>query len=197
MNIITDHENGSPDYFDVFAQSLRQAFARNQSQISLSTCVSCAFTDPVPDGLYQEVDFVSVRFYNAKSCNWGSSGFNASLKKWCSTLSGSHVFFKLRVALLAFNSGGSGYIPPDRMVALMADAVATTGACIGGVTFWDGTMAMQTTTQDGGTFFDVVKNVKLGHIPVTGNARLVVVPFNYLHKVVQLYMIAIIIEFFW
>ncbi|KAF2629182.1 glycoside hydrolase family 18 protein, partial [Macroventuria anomochaeta] len=64
-----DHENGSPDYFDVFAQSLRQAFTRNQSQISLSTCVSCAFTDPVPEGLYQEVDFVSVRFYNAKSCN--------------------------------------------------------------------------------------------------------------------------------
>lgn len=195
MNIITDHENGSPDYFDAFAQSLRQAFSPNPSQISLSTCVSCAFTDPVPDSLYQEVDFVSVRFYNAKSCNWGSSGFTANLKKWCSTLPGPHVFFKLRVALLAFNSSGSGYIPPDGMVALMAEAVDNTGACIGGVTFWDGTMAMQTTTQDGDTFFDVVKDVKLGNIPVTGNAQSVFAPLNFLHTLVQLYMIGIVVGF--
>lgn len=83
------------------------------------------------------------------------------------------------------------------MVALMANAVATTGSCIGGVTFWDGTMAMQTTTQDGNTFFDVVKNVKLGQRPVTSNAQLAVAHLDYLYKVVQLYITASIVEFFY
>ncbi|KAJ4375137.1 hypothetical protein N0V83_002221 [Neocucurbitaria cava] len=112
-----DHENGSPNHFAAFAKSLRNTFKGHSKDIGLSACVSCAFTDPMPNNIYKEVDFVSVRFYNNAICNWGTSGFEDSLKTWCSTLARVACYSdaavpKLYVGALAFNtteSGGSGY----------------------------------------------------------------------------------------
>lgn len=162
----TDHENGKPDHFAAFAKSLRKTFKSHSKDIGLSACVSCAFTDPMPNNIYKEVDFVSVRFYNNAICNWGTSGFEDSLKTWCSTLARVACYPdaavpKLYVGALAFNtteSGGSGYVSPEQLASSIRGAMATVGSCMGGAMLWDGTEALQTEAVDGYTFLDVVKD---------------------------------------
>jgi hypothetical protein len=99
-------------------------------------------------------------------CNFGSEGFSTNLQTWCKTLvdsaNSTQAPPKLYVGLLAFETDGSGYVPPDDISILFQEAIAVAGPCMGGSMLWDSTMSLRTKAQDGRTYVAAVKDALRG-----------------------------------
>lgn len=157
-----DHENGSPKYIEDFVDGIRARFSTQGKSIIISACASCSFKDPLPPALLAKLDFVSIRFYNAVQCNWGSQGFFDSLYTWCEMISnGKNIWSDYRkpfVGLLAFQTSGNGYVPHDEVSALLQAVKKKAPSCFRGVMLWDGTKGPQKKNQKGENYINVVKN---------------------------------------
>lgn len=114
------------------------------------------------------MDFVSIRFYHAQKCEWGSEGFQQSLHTWCQffvrlAISGSLDLYgapRMYVGAMSFETkdGDSGYIEPDSFGEMLRDAKVNSPFCFGGAMLWEGSMGLNTKTEGGTHYLDVAKN---------------------------------------
>ncbi|KAK7702494.1 hypothetical protein SLS57_011364 [Botryosphaeria dothidea] len=165
-----DHEVGSSTNYDTFTKTLRSLLATASKPMWISAAPLCALTnrsiDPKTLAL---VDFIFVRFYNAKGCSIGTKGFAASLAKWYSTMPQPvNAFPKFYLSGLSFDNNNSGFVPPENFadairLARKPDLQRFNENKFGGVALWDGSRGLATTAGNGEDFFAYTKNVLESH----------------------------------
>ncbi len=161
-NLYADKEQGSTQYYDTFASSLKDLFATQTQEYYISAAPLCSNSSAIlPPTFYTQTDFVWVRFYNALKCNIGSVGFNSSLTAWHNSLSQlvgpTSLFPRLYVGGLSFANNQSGYVLPENFATAIERAHGKTRSRFGGVMLWDGTNGLFTKGADGETFINITK----------------------------------------
>lgn len=100
----------------------------------------------------------SVQFYNNGDCNINEPGFDASFAAWSSGLAAAgRAGAKVFVGAPAFEGGGTGYLPSNRVASVIQGAKARGTSNFGGVMLWDGPEAQFNVDQEGRNYIKTVK----------------------------------------
>lgn len=161
-----DHEVGSPTNYDTFTKTLRSLLATASKPMWISAARLCSLSNrSIGPKTLALVDFIFVRFYNAKGCSIGTKGFAASLAKWYSTMPEPDAAFpKFYLSGLSFENSNIGFVSP----ADFADAIRlarkpnlqhVNEEKFGGVALWDGSRGLATMAENGHDFLAYTKNV--------------------------------------
>ncbi|GME22526.1 glycosyltransferase family 2 protein [Neofusicoccum parvum] len=161
-----DHEVGSPSNYDTFTKTLRSLLATASKPMWISAAPLCALSNrSIGPKTLALVDFIFVRFYNAKGCSIGTKGFAASLVKWYETMPEPLAAFpKFYLSGLSFDNNNSGFVPPSEFadavrLARTPDMQRFNENKFGGVALWDGSRGLATMAGNGHDFLAYTKNV--------------------------------------
>ncbi len=155
-----DNENHNTSYYNTFAKALRSQYAKDPSKpYYISAAPQCPRPDAsIPLGAMQHADFVWVQFYNNGDCNINEPGFDASFAAWSSGLAAAgRAGAKVFVGAPAFEGGGTGYLPSNRVASVIQGAKARGTSNFGGVMLWDGPEAQFNVDQEGRNYIKTVK----------------------------------------
>ena len=148
-----DNENHETSYWIDFARQLKSYYVSEQAKTGrrfyLSAAPQCPRPDAsIPQELMTMADYVYVQFYNNPPCNLNAgTGFLDSVQAWSTGLAnGPSTGPKFFVGAGAFPGAGTGYVGPDQLSGVIAQAkqrVAKQGANnFGGIMLWDGSVGV-------------------------------------------------------
>ncbi|KAF1347896.1 glycoside hydrolase superfamily [Delphinella strobiligena] len=149
-------------HLEVLASTLQELFATSSPTRYTTTAPLCANNTVFSPGYYENMNFVWPRFYNAKSCNMGSKGFNSSVLRWYNYLEGvisniSSSYPLFYIGALSFDNSNSGYVGPDEFAREILAIRPKVSSIFGGATLWEGSDALVTVDGSGNNYLTVAK----------------------------------------
>ncbi|PSR88696.1 glycoside hydrolase superfamily [Coniella lustricola] len=152
-----DNETGSGTHYDTFLSTLSASIKSDSSHTYYLSAAPEAHTvdagddTSIPESTMKYFDWLNIQFYNDATNEIGASGFNSSITKWNTLLSGISPSPKLVVGV----PGGTGAADASSSKPAMqtADQIKDTVAGIkslklsnfGGVAIWDAGYAAKNT----------------------------------------------------
>lgn len=158
-----DNEDGSTDYYDVFASALRGHFAEDPGK---TYYISAAPQCPIPDAsislpVMAQANFVWVQFYNNPSCNLDTEAFQQSFAAWSSGLAEVSAVSgvpRVFVGIPAFAGAGAGYVEGAALYSRITQARELDVPNLGGIMLWEGTEALANVDQYGVDYLSYAKD---------------------------------------
>lgn len=136
-----DNESGQVTGYEAMAQQFRSHFASDASRRYIMTAApQCPFAGASDEELrlFQQLDAVSVQFYNNNVCNVGASGFEASVRQWSGAIGNA----TLLVGALASNADkDEGYVDAKTLSTVLGKVKAMRLPNYGGVMLWEAELA--------------------------------------------------------
>lgn len=140
-----DSEVGTTEHYGNFTTALRAIYARNTTKpFYISSAPPCTLPSKnLPLDALLQLDWVWPQFYDARSCGFNSTGFQASILAWSRRLYDNGVIGPLfYVGATATNRSSSGFVPGASLQSFLGQLDTNNLTNFGGMMLWDGSVAL-------------------------------------------------------